>query len=219
MSDINNPIRIIGYLKRLVWLPAKFLHMGISERMSGFSVWAFLSFAFLLLGTMLLNKLEIKQTEIAQGVLFAAWVVPMFLVLFALPSIFAHSGVSDQMVAYVRAHLRDHGFSKSKEVDLLKKTIKPFEDRARSRITTFKWIVGLGWGGFTYVFSKGIETSLASPAQLMSHALTSSLMLLAIGASYLCVWGYEAAIDRLFTTIEFGCNDYARILDSESPAA
>lgn len=219
VSDVNNPIRIIGFLKRLILLPAKFLHMGISERMSSFSVWAFLSFAFLLLGAVLLDKFQIKQPEVAQGLLFAAWVVPMFLVLFALPSIFAHSGVSHPMVAYVLAHLRDRGFKNAKEIELLKKTLKPFEDRVRSRITTFKWIVGLAWGGFTYIFSKGIETSLASPTQMMSHVLTSSVMLFIIGGAYLCVWGYEAAIDRLFKTIEFGCNDYAFILEAEPTVA
>lgn len=219
VSDFNNPIRIIGFLKRLIVFPAKFLHMGISERLKGFSVWAFLTFSSLLAGAVFLDETQIKQPEVAQSILFAAWIVPMFLVLFALPSIFAHSGVSDQMVQYVHGHLKDRGFTNSKEIELLKKTLKPFEDKARSRITVFKWIVGLGWGGFTYIFSKSIETSLTIPAQLMVHVLTSTILLLVIGGAYLCVWGYEAATDKLFKAIEFGCNDYAFVLEGESPAA
>jgi len=218
VSETESAVRLFGYLKRLVWLPAKFLKMGMSEKSKGASVWAFLSFAFMMLGAWLVNNSGIAKTEAANIVMLASMIAPIFLVVFALPSMYGDSGVSPKTVQFVVELLHAQGFSCAQDVELLKKSVKPFEDRARSRVSALKWLVGLLWAGFIYTFSKGIDASMLTPSALMSYVFMSAWLFMGVIAAYLCVWGYEASLDKLFRAIEFGCNDFCHLIELSPPS-
>jgi hypothetical protein len=217
VSETESKIRLFGYLKRLIWLPAKFLKMGMGEKTKGASVWAFLSFAFMMLGAWLVNNSGLAKTEAASMIMLASTIAPMFLVIFALPSMYGDSGVSPTTVQFVVDLLHVRGFSCAKDVELLKKSVKPFEERARSRVSALKWLVGLLWAGFIYAFSKGIEASMSTPSAFMSYVFTSVWLFMGVIFAYLCVWGYEASLDKLFRAIEFGCNDFCHLIELPSP--
>lgn len=206
----------INYLQRLVWFPLKFLRMGIAEKTKSMSLWAFIAFIFMVVGAWVVNNTGIARTEAANIVMLASMIIPAFLVLFALPSFYGHSGVTEATVDFVTQHLSSSGFKNTKEVELLKKSIKPIEDRSRNRVTALKWVVGLLWAGFIYAFSKGLESSQATPAALVSYTLTSAGLLVAVFAAYLVVWGYEASLDKLFRAIEFGCNNFCYSVEANS---
>ena len=218
VQETDSTIPLVGYVKRLVWFPAKFLMVGVNEKLSGAFAWAFLSFAFMLIGAWFVGKSGFEKTEIANGVMLATMILPLFLVVFPMPSIYGHSGVTQPTVEFIVRHLQSRGFSCAKDVDLLKKSLKPFEDRCRARVNGLKWLVGLLWAGYTYTYSKGIELSVSNPNELMSFAFVSALLLFGVTIAYLCVWGYEVAVDRLFRAIEFGCNDFCHILETSSVA-
>ncbi|MHB1203071.1 MAG: hypothetical protein ACYCZC_08010 [Acidithiobacillus sp.] len=217
VSETNSNIPLFSYLKRLIWLPAKFLKMGVSEKTKGASVWAFLSFAFIMLGAWFINNSGIAKTEAANIVMLAAMIIPMFLVTFAMPSMYGDSGVTQNTIRFTVSFLQARGFTNTKDIELLKKSVKLFEDRARSRVNVLKWLVGLLWAGFMFTFSKGFEQSMASPAELMSYAFMSASLLMLVIAAYLCVWGYDAALDKLFRAIEFGCNDLCHFVELPAP--
>ncbi len=216
VSETDSSIPLYNYLKRLTWLPAKFLKMGVAEKTKGASVWAFLSFVFMMLGAWLINNSGIAKTEAASAVMLAAMIIPMFLVTFAMPSMYGDSGVNVNTVTFTVQYLKERGFTTIKDIELLKKSVKLFDDRARSRVNVLKWLVGLLWAGFMYTVSKGFEQSMATPAQLMSYTFMSASLLMPVIAAYLCVWGYDAALDKLFRAIEFGCNDLCHLLDAQS---
>jgi hypothetical protein len=219
VSETESEIRLFGYLKRLIWLPAKFLKMGMGEKTKGASIWAFLSFAFMMLGAWMVNNSGIAKTEAANMIMLVSMIAPMFLVAFALPSMYGDSGVSLKTVQFVVELLHARGFSGAKDVELLKKSVKPFEERARSRISALKWLVGLLWAGFMYAFSKGIEISMSTPSVFMSYVFMSTWLFMGVIFAYLCVWGYEASLDKLFRAIEFGCNDFCHLIELPSPSA
>ncbi|MHB8211698.1 MAG: hypothetical protein ACYDDP_10220 [Acidithiobacillus sp.] len=214
VSEVDSNIPLLSYFKRLIWLPAKFLKMGIAEKTKGASIWAFLSFAFLILGAWLINNFGIAKTEAANVVMLAAMIIPIFLVTFAMPSIYGDSGISQNTITFVVQHMQARGFLNTKDIELLKKSVKLFEDRARSRVNVLKWLVGLLWAGFMYTFSKGFEQSMTSPAELMNYAFMSAGLFMFVIAAYLCVWGYDAALDKLFRAIEFGCNDLCHLVEA-----
>jgi hypothetical protein len=165
VSESDSNIPLLSYFKRLIWLPGKFLMMGISEKTKGASVWAFLSFAFLMLGAWLINNSGIAKTEVANIVMLAAMIIPMFLVTFAMPSIYGNSGINQNTITFVVQHMQARGFSNSKHIELLKNSVKLFEDRARSRVNVLKWLVGLLWAGFMYTFPKVLNNQcLALPS-------------------------------------------------------
>jgi hypothetical protein len=217
VSETESEIRLFGYIKRLIWLPAKFLKMGMGEKTKGASVWAFLSFAFMMLGAWLVNNSGIAKTEAANMIMLASMIAPIFLVVFALPSMYGESGVSPKTVQFVVELLRARSFSCAKDVELLKKSVKPFEERARARVSALKWLVGLLWAVFIYAFSKGTEASMSTPSTLMSYVFMSAWLFMGVIFAYLCVWGYEASLDKLFRAIEFGCNDFCHLIELPSP--
>jgi hypothetical protein len=198
------------YMNRLVRFPVKFLWMGISEILKSIYVWFILTgFAFFILAAWFFNNPINVQTEAISKVAF--WLIllfPMFLVIFAMPSGYGDSGVSPKSVEFVVNHLKGQGFTTAKEIELLQKSVKPREDRVRSRVTALKWIVSLIWAGFIYTVPKDwfVKATPVHPVQI--QIVYSAILLLLVVLTYLCVWGYEAALDKLFRAIEFGCNDF-----------
>ncbi len=59
---------------------------------------------------------------------------------------------------------------------------------------------------------------MSSPAELMSNAFVSAWLFIGAVFAYLCVWGYEASLDKLFRSIEFGCNDFCYLVEFSSSA-
>lgn len=215
VSETDIKIPLFSYFKRLIWLPAKFLKMGVDEIIKGVSIWLFLSFMFLMLGLWLISDSGIDKTEASTIVIFAATIIPMFLVTFALPSLYCASGITKNNISFVVQHLQARGFDNTKQIELLKKSIKLFEERARSRVNVLKWLVGLLWAGFVYTISKGVELSMANTAGLINFAFLFASLFVPIIFAYLCVWGYEGALDKLFRSIELGCNDLSHLLESQ----
>lgn len=213
IAERGSDVRFFAYLQRLIWFPVKFLKMGVSEKAKSASIWAILAFAFLMLGAWIVNSSGIARTEVANIVMLASMIFPMFLVVFAMPSVYADSGVASISVSFVVAHLHSRGFRSASDIELLKKSVRPFEERSRARVTVLKWLVGLLWAGFVYMVSKGAETFMATPSQALSYVMASAWLLVCVLAAYLLVWGYEASLDKLFRAIEFGCNDFCHVIE------
>jgi hypothetical protein len=217
LSEQESELLPVAYFKRIVWQPMKFLRMGMAEKTRGAMLWSFLSFASLMIGAALVNNAGAARTEVANWIMISSMVAPMFLVVFAMPSMYADSGVRQASVSFIVKHLQARGFSNTTDVELLKKSLKPFEERARARVTVLKWLVGLVWAAFMYMFTKGIDASAGTPEQLRAYAFGSAFLFMFVIGAYLLVWGYEASLDKLFRLIEFGCNDFCHLAELTPP--
>jgi hypothetical protein len=203
-----NQYKILSYLQRLIWFPLKFLKIGISEKAKGISTYTFIAFAFLVLVGFIVSNSELAKTEFASILLLFAEIVPIFLVVFAMPSTYAHSGIDEHSVSFVKQYLFSRGFSTETQIDILKKSLKPIEDKSRERVVALKWLVGLVWAGFIYNLSKESNLSKLTQSEILAQMKISVGLAFALIAAYFCVWGYEASLDKLFRTIEFGSNDF-----------
>jgi hypothetical protein len=212
LGEQENSFPLIANSKRLLWYPFKFLKLGMAEKTKSVSLWSFLALAFLVVGAWFINNSGTSKTMVANFVFYASLLVPMAMVLFAVPSMYGASGISQTSVDFVAEHLRSRGFTDAKDLDLLKKSVKPFEERSRSRVMVLKWLVGLLWAGFMYFVSKSIEAAEANPASIVTSLTTATAMFFSVVVAYVVVWGYEASLDKLFRLVEFGCNDYSYAL-------
>jgi hypothetical protein len=207
--------------KRLILFPAKFLLMGMCEIFKRpFELSLFVCACALIPFMIYSSLLPSRAPELPPGNFISAVVSIVSLLLIAF-WFFTVATARDSIVkiddvAAVIQHLESKGFTTEKEIELLKKSVKPFEDQVRSRVTALKWVVSLIWGGFTYVFIKNAESTISSPAQsAIQTAITIWFFLLP--AVYVLVWGLEAALDRLFRAIEFGCNDFCHHAEAKEP--
>lgn len=210
-------LNLFDRIRRIIWLPPKFIGVGVGEIVKGPLIGFFLMYVLFMLGAWLINNYAIEKAVATDIVILEAIIIPMFLVTFSMPSMYGDSGVSKNTVEFVVEHLRDRGFANVKEIELLKRSVKSFEDRSRSRVNALKWLTGLLWAGFVYVISKSMEYPMTNPAELMPYFLKSVWLFIGVIIVYTCVWGYEAALDKLYRAIEFGCNDFCHIIEASSP--
>lgn len=193
-----------------------FLKLGMSEKIKSVVLYVVLSNTCLALGWFVQISSGTYQAKVQYIMMMMSMIVPLFYVIFALPSRYIASGIAQTSVDFVEQHLYLRGFSDLKDIELLKKTIKPLEDRARSRVTILKWLVGLLWAGFIYTFSRSIDAGAMQP---ISYIMTLAPLLVAVAAAYIMVWGYEVSLDKLFRLVEFGCNDHCHAIQRTAVAA
>lgn len=182
---------------------ANFLLMGIREKTRGKGVWVTLSFVSMLLTTWLLVGTIVQEYHSTSNFLLLFFTaLPLCSTLFILPSTSAPKDISIESIDHVVRFLQERNFN---EIGPLRDSINLFERCARSRTTTLKWLAGLVWAGFFYVFTHCND-------QPPSVAITNLYIAMFLGtiAVYLCVWGYEASVEKVFSVAKFGCNELER---------
>jgi hypothetical protein len=215
LNETNNTIPVIGNIKRRIWLPTKFLRIGFEEISRSAMTWAVITFILLSISLWITKNVPSLNNEMKSAFRYVAYIVPIVLATFSVPSIYAHSGIKQLNFEFVFKHLEERGFAHVNEIELLKKSVKLLEDRCRSRLNSLKWIVGLLWAAFIYSFSGFFEHTPSTHLNFEIAILKIVFETYGVFIAYFFVWGYGAALDRLFRTIEFGCNDFCYLLETQ----
>jgi hypothetical protein len=120
-------------VNRLAWFPVKFLWMGILEifrKNLGLVVCAFLLLLIIFPGLIIFPSLP--STNMTSEVIGLSLVSLMFLLFavrsVAVPSTYGDSGVLPENVKFTVKHLENQKFTTAEKVELLQKSVKPFED-------------------------------------------------------------------------------------------
>lgn len=203
VGDIAKHTPILGPLQRVIWLPTKFVSKGFGHKLQAFFTWLFISSAFVLVKTFL-----IQPDPILDGALtWACIICPVVLVMFPMPSVHAASGVLASDIQFSIDKLGQRGLDTKQRLTVVQQTLKVFEDRCKSRVNSLMWLVGIAWAGWTYIFVKGMEATIAGHRTTIEGMLTSALAFYAVLFLYIAVSGYESALNRLFRTIEIACSE------------
>jgi hypothetical protein len=219
-KDIFAKTLLLDSVKRHTIRWWKFLRMGISELLRPVTAWAFSSLFMIILISWIFPVSEAKDPNIIKNLFLVAQILPIFVIAFGLPSTYSHAGVATETPGILSRQIHTiHKLCSIKEIETLRKIIKLYEDRVRARITVMKWLVGLLWAGATYfssktidiIFSKALQPSIA--IQVFELLMTISFMFAGVFIAFITVWGYGAAVDRLFLNIELGVSQ--AILDCE----
>lgn len=216
IERVESPWRLIAAVQRYVYFPLRFLWLGVRAKLSVVSLLGLLNGGFLVVSVWIFHWLGLDNATLVQGIPFLCTFAAVVMVVFSLPSTYGAGEISEDNVLFVVRHLGARGLDSDADVETLKKSIKPFEERARARIVAMKWITGLIVAWFNYSWGKALN---ASPESVLS---TVSMVVGLAGASvvaYLLVWGYEAAVNKLFQAIELGGNEYCKRLRTRQRSA
>ena len=220
MLDTGSPRR--GFWRQLIRFavhPFTFLAAGIGLKMRTASIASFCVTALVVVGAWCFKASTPASPLVASIVFWGSLAAGSLMAVFAVPSTYAAGGIGADEVDALREYLRGRRFPDASNVDLLKKSIKPFEDRARSRIVTLKWLVGSCWAVALYLASRIGDHPPVGSGALSDAVWSAAGAFLAAVLGYLMVWGYEAAIDKLFRLVEFACNeDSLRLQLTAGPA-
>jgi hypothetical protein len=210
--------RAFAYLQRRLGLVPAFLKTGMDAKIEdAFIVWGVGSVVIFVASRLALPP-GISTGLIGNVLALVGTVLVLGPVAFALPSIYGQSGVKPSDLIPVTNQLASRGFATIQSVDLLWKSTKLLEDRVRARVAATKWGVGVLWASAIYILGKAVDVS-ESAAKDPRLFMLATMSLVCCALTYSLVWSYEAAIDRLFRTIEFGCNDYCVTLERHASIA
>lgn len=208
VSEAKSEYRVVNYLQRLIWLPMKFLKIGVAEKIKGATVWAFLAFACIMLATWIVNHFGLVGTELATYLLLFSETVPVFFVVFSMPSMYGASGIQRDSVEFVVNRLQALGFASTSHVEYLRNSVALHESRIKVRVTALKWLVGILWAAFVYAATKSDDQTLSALFTTFPFPIIVACLLLITFTAYLLVWGYEASTNMLFRAIDFGCDEF-----------
>ena len=202
-------------MQRRFIYPYKFLKIGIEQRLAGVFFWATSAFAFMAIGSFVLKGFEIETAQVGTFVILCAQVIPLFLVLFALPSTYGAGGVTQSDVDAVTSHLATKNIKRSVDMEMLATSINRFEKSIRSRIVLFKSLLALLWAYAIYMFNLGVKQEFANTEIAASFYVQILILILITAGIYLLAWGYESSIDRLFKGVYFGIDEYRSSVEKQ----
>lgn len=209
IDRVESPWRLIAALQRYVYFPLRFLWLGVRAKLSVVSLWGLLNGGLFMASVWIVHWLGLDNQMLAQGIPFLCTLAALVMVVFSLPSTYGAGEISDDTVLFVVRHLGARELASDADVETLKKTIRPFEERARARIVAMKWLTGLIVAWFNYSWGKALN---ATPDSVLSAVGVVVGLACVSMVAYLLVWGYEAAVNKLFQAIELGGNEYCRRL-------
>lgn len=207
---------------RLVWFPLQYLWLGLKEFFKPAKVGYVLLMVFWGLSILVAKQLQLAD-EYYVLIINGSFLVALFFTMFAMPSTYAFSGVSKNIVDSVVSIMKNHRIDTKEDIELLEKNIEKIGERITSRIAFYKWLVGVAWG--VYIFSLNVEMRFL--VKLEGDALTKAIsnnlapfiiMMVTTIFALLIVVGYKKASDLLVKSIEFACIEYQYELRVEEKA-
>lgn len=151
--------------------------------------------------------------QISESLWLLAISVTSFLLIFPAPSTYCSVGINGKHVVTVADKFLAWEERSAKQVELIAKNVKLFEERAQRRLTIFRWILAAAWASVSPFTGELIKAVTASPPKSIDWVpLIPSLEILAL--CFLCVETYARGVDIVFRSIEFGCNETIASIDT-----
>lgn len=193
---------LLAKLQRLVLMPTKLIGIGLAAKLRWATTWAFIMCAFMLF-EMWLSRPEAGLEPILRDAMrWICIVVPAFLVLFPTPSEYARAAFSEPSVAYAMTNLISRGLATEKRLAIVQQHVKTLEARCSARVRTHKWVVGIAWAVWSFFLLKGSDLMVEGKLPLPESIFATAGAFYAVVGFYLLASGYEAALARVFRSIE-----------------
>ncbi|MFG6443574.1 hypothetical protein [Roseateles sp. LKC17W] len=206
VGDVANRVPILGSLQRHLWLPTKFVVIGLSSKVQALVTWTLASLVFLMMKNWIMGQVA-SDPLLGQGLSWVCVICPIALALFPMPSVRASTGVSSDDAEFAAQALRRRGLATKTRVVIVQQTLKVFEERCKTRLQSLTWLVNLSWAGWGYLFVKGMEAAMAGKPPTTEAFIASVALFYGVLFFYLAISSYESALSRLFRTVDVACSD------------
>ena len=190
---------------RFFTVPLFLLLRGFGQIASSFGRGYSLVSVFALAGLFVAGTFRGQVGIAIQNASIIASVVVVLLYIFAAPSTYCTSGVNGKHVGAVRDKLALSKVESDSRLELIMRNLKLFEERAKRRIATYRWILGAAWAIYfapAIARMTGIDSTVAE--------INRESILAAFGWLLLCFVVFDAYardVDILFRSLELGCNE------------
>lgn len=191
--------------------PFSFLKLGIWELMLPLFKWAIPSSLLLLATTLLLPEANISPDAKFYIFLFCTY-VPLFLVIFAVPSTFAFDSISSAQIGGLADFIFARGFDTVDKLESLGECISFVSERTYARTKSYQRIVAVVWGLLLIGINQFSSTALKfAPEHSLKFFLDNLFTLFLYGAvsflSLVVILGYKKANDAVFRRLLFSVEE------------
>lgn len=200
------------YICKFIVFPCQYIKTGIGELLRPASVGVFTAFVLMLMFPTLISYFDVPKTYFPM-VFDLMMIFPALLVIFAVPSTYMSNGVKSECVSFVVSQLKSARFVDSDEVDLFESNLEKFSKRVETRITFYRWVVGVFWAIYLIVFNLNMRFITEQPKislfdKIRENFFSFSLTLAVVFFCVVFILAYKRASELLFTTLEIGCAEY-----------
>ena len=188
----------LNKIARWLWFPLMYLVLGLKDFFKPTKFWWLLLFALFLLLGVVIENFEISK-EVTPYLFNFCFYFSMVLAIFSMPSTYAYYGVEKEYLSKVITLMKKEGIRTVGEVELFEQIIEKVHDRINSRISFYKWLVGMTWTLYllyinieTKFFTtlSGEELSLALSKNVSTFIMTGLATLAALSL----VVGYKSCL-------------------------
>jgi hypothetical protein len=209
-------------IKKLLFYPLKFLHLGFSDFSKPMENWVVGSFIALVLVSVcgqqfwLDKELTLILLNIVICLIFA-------LVAFSTPSIYAFYHIKEKTINNIITIFNTHKLDSSEKIELFENNIDLIEERVNSRVDFFKWLIATCWA--IYVFFSSFQLKIINFAKdggdftaVREFGLSFIYILIFSSTALLLMISYKRASNILIKAIKYSCNEQKFIFHSKYDA-
>lgn len=198
-------------IMRFLMFPIPFMQLGMAELFRPALNWA-----FIWLGLSISAMLLIPHAEVAEQtkgyILLACSYVPIFLVVFAMPSTFALDSIKDQQIQSLSDYLYSVGIDNNEKIETLEENLSNIAQRTSARTKTLQWLVATTWALFLYGINQANNIALKIAPEQITNIISDNFMtfimyVMVSFLSILVIVGYKKGNDAIFRRLRFAIQE------------
>ncbi|MGE5266356.1 MAG: hypothetical protein ACM3L9_03230 [Deltaproteobacteria bacterium] len=202
---------------RIVTVPVFLFLRGLGQVVSGLGPIYFVLSILAVLGLFVSGAFPGPFSVAVQSASVAVSLAAVLLYMFSAPSTFCSSGVNRKHVGVVKDKLAQSGAESEARVEMILRNLRVFEERAKRRVGTYRWILGAAWAiYFAPAIARAIGVEPGSALVNRESALFAFGWLM---LSFLAFDSYARGVDILFRSLELGCNEQLATLREQADRA
>ncbi|QOP42145.1 hypothetical protein [Sulfurimonas marina] len=209
--SINYKYKSIYPLFQHLVLPFIFILKEYGNISQPFGKWFIYIMIFIMIIGVLINPILGNLIDPGMSINIAIFLA-FFLVLFSLPSTYSHFNVQTDGINFIVNNLKVN-IHDIKTAELIEKNLEKMFTKVQSRISLYRWLLGLSWTIYVFFINKSFQISLKSQevnidALVQEIINTSTSFLLFSLFIIFLIQSYKMASETLFKTIEFGIIEF-----------
>jgi len=139
---INSILNKIFFLiNKYITFPYKYLLLGARDFFKPFFVWSIISVLFMVVFSTFIPELNNRTQGFSSLILNIILIIPMFLVIFSVPTTYAFYGLDDNKIVNITNDLTHLNINNKITIEYIEKNLEIIYLRVIARYTAYKWII------------------------------------------------------------------------------
>lgn len=194
-----------------IMFPFPFMRLGLAELFRPASRVAFMSFGLLIVAAWLIPHIEVSA-QAKSYIFLACTYVPIFLVVFAVPSTFALDSIKDGQIQSLANYIYSVGIDCEEKIEALEENLSNITERTYARTKMLQWMVATVWALFLFGFNQMNSLAIKIAPEQITKIISDNIMNFIIYGtvtfvSILVIVGYKKGNDAVFRRLQFSIQE------------